>query len=189
MGAVLSQRTRPVAAVRRASTAGYWIALLIGLGGLVGGLAWGLTAYRGLQEEIDGFARLTVPGEAVVPIEASGGQVVYYEGPGSPSLQDLDVRIMGPGGAHVPVDVYDADLRYDAPDQVVGRAIGTFQAATPGRYGIVVGAAPQGSRVAVGGSIASSKLGSIIGALLLVVAAGAAGLVLAVVTGIRRSRR
>lgn len=189
-GTGLPQPVRPTAGVPRASRTGYWIAILIALAGLVGGSAWGLTAYRGLQEEIDSFARVAVPGEAVVRIEEAGGHVIYYEGPGSPSLSQLDVRVNAPGGAVVAVGTYGADLRYDAPDNGVGRAIGTFQASTAGRYEVNVGGtAPSGALVAVGDSIADSKLGSIIGALLLVVVAAGAGLILAVVTNIRRPRR
>jgi hypothetical protein len=187
VGTGLPQPVRPTAGVPPASRAGYWIAILIAL---VGGSAWGLTAYGGLQEEIDSFTRVAVPGEAVVRIEEAGGHVIYYEGPGSPTLSELNVRVNAPGGTVVAVGTYGADLRYDAPDHGVGRAIGTFKASTAGRYEVIVGGiAPRGALVAVGDSIADSKLGSILGALLLVVVAGGAGLVLAVVTSIRRSRR
>src|SRR5918996_209778 len=167
---VLPERPRPAGPVRRASTTGYWFALLLALGGVLAGLAWGLTAYGGLREQIDEFSRLEAPGEAAVRIEGADGHVIYYEGRGSVSLQDLDVRITDPKGVVVPADAYEADLRYDAPNGVVGRAVGTFQTSTPGRYEVTIGgAAPQGAHVAVGGSIASSKLGSIIGALVLVI--------------------
>jgi len=176
--------------LRRVSTAGYWFAFLIALGGVVVGLAWGLSAYRGLQEQIDAFSRVETPGEAAVRLDGSVGQVIYYEGPGSVSLQELDVRITDPEGDVVPSDTYESDLRYDAPNGVVGRAIGTFQASTQGVYEVTVGgAALRGARVAVGASIAGSELGRIIGALLLVSTAVAASLVLAIVTSLRRSRR
>lgn len=186
----LPEGPRPTGGVRRPSAVGYWIGGLIALAGLVAGFTWGLTAYGDLQDEVDQFARVAAPGEAIVGIEDLGGKVVYYEGLGARSLSDLDVRITAPDGTVIAVDPYDADLRYDAPNDTVGRAIGTFEASATGRYAVTVaGTAPRGAQVAVGDSVAGSNLGSILGAVLLVLVAGAAGLVIAIFTGVRRSRR
>jgi hypothetical protein len=63
----------------RPSRAWYWVALvvfLVGAGWVGGGL------YR-LDERVDSFQRVALPGEGEVNLDHSGGYVIYYEGPGA----------------------------------------------------------------------------------------------------------
>jgi hypothetical protein len=179
---------RQVSDRRRPSTAGYRLAVVIAVMGLVAGAAWGITAYLGMQRQIDDFVRVSIPGQAVVSIPEAGGRVLYYEGPESISLTDLAPHVRAPDGTAVRVQDYGLDLRYDAPGGGVGRAIGAFEADSPGRYEVRIdGTAPPGAEVAIGETIANSKLGSIVGAVLLILGSLGAGVVLTIVTAIRRS--
>lgn len=173
---------------RRPSTAGYWLAVVIAVGGLVAGAGWGITAYLGMQRQIDDFARVGVPGQAVVSIPKAAGRVLYYERSESISLRELAPQVKAPDGTPVRVEAYGLDLRYDAPGGGVGQAIGTFEADSPGRYEVRIdGIAPPGAQVAIGEPIANSKLGSVVGAVLLILGSLGVGVVLTIVTAVRRS--
>jgi hypothetical protein len=179
---------RPESDRRRPSTAGYWLAVVIAVVGLVAGAGWGITAYLGMQRQIDDFVRVGVPGQAVVSIPEAGGRVLYYEGSGSISLTDLAPQVRAPDGTAARVENYELDLRYDAPGGGVGQAIGTFEADSPGRYEVRIGGtAPPGAEVAVGETIASSKLGSVVGAVLLIFGSLGIGAAVTIVTAVRRS--
>jgi hypothetical protein len=124
-----------------------------------------------------------------VTIASAGGRTLYYEGRGSPTLTRLDVRIVAPDGSALAVEGYSGDLRYDAPDGTVGRAVGTFTAPIAGAYQLTVGETiSQGAHLAVGERISTSTIASILGALLLIGATFCAGLIIVTVTAARRSR-
>jgi hypothetical protein len=179
---------RPKSDRRRPSTAGYWLAVVIPVVGLLAGAGWGITAYLGMQRQIDDLVRVGVPGQAVLSIPEAGGRVLYYEGPESISLRDLAPQVRAPDGTAVRVEGYDLVLRYDAPGGGVVQAIGTFEADSPGRYEVRIdGTAPPGAEVAIGETIANSKLGSVVGALLLILGGLGVGVVLTIVTAVRRS--
>ena len=179
---------RPEGDRRRPSTTGYWLAVVIPVVGLLAGAGWGITAYLGMQRQIDDFVRVGVPGQAVLPIQEAGERVLYYEGSESISLTDLAPQVSAPDGTAVRVVNYDLDLRYDVPGGGVGQAIGTFAADSPGRYAVRIdGTAPLGAEVAVGETIANSKLGSVVGAVLLILGSLGVGVVLSIVTAFRRS--
>ena len=173
---------------RRPSTAGYRLAVVIAVAGFAAGAGWGITAYLGIQRQIDDFGRVGVPGQIVVSIQETGGRVLYYEGSEPISLTDLAPQVSAPDGTAVAVEEYGLDLRYDTPDGGVGRAIGMFAADSPGRYEVRIdGIAPPGAEVAIGETIAHSKLGSVVGAVLLILGTLSVGVVLTIVTAVRRS--
>lgn len=124
----------------------------------------------------------------MVSIQEAGGRVLYYEGPESVLLTDLAPQVRAPDGTPVRVEDYDLDLRYDAPGGGVGVAIGTFEGDSPGRYEVRIdGTAPPGAEVAVGETIANWRLGSVVGAVLLILGSLGVGVVLTIVTAVRRS--
>ena len=179
---------RPESDRRRPSTAGYWLAVVIPVVGLLAGAGWGITAYLGLQRQIDDLVRVSVPGQAVLSIQEAGERVLYYEGSESNSLTDLAPQVSAPDGTLVRVEAYDLDLRYDAPGGGVGQAIGTFEGDSPGPYEVRInGTAPPGAEIAVGETVANSRLGSVVGAVLLILGSLGVGAVLTIVTAVRRS--
>jgi hypothetical protein len=179
---------RPESDRRRPSTAGYLFAVVIAVIGLVAAAGWGITAYLGIQRQIEDLVRVGVPGQAVVSIPEAGERVLYYEGSESISLTDLAPQVSAPDGTLVRVEAYDLDLRYDAPGGGVGQAIGTFEGDSPGPYEVRInGTAPPGAEIAVGETIANSRLGSVVGAVLLILGSLGVGVVLTFVTAVRRS--
>jgi hypothetical protein len=175
-------------APRRASTAGYWIAAVIALVTVAAGVTWAVVSFVDLRRDIDHFARTDVPGQVALRLPGSTGQVLYYEGPGAPTLSMLDVSVTGPHGGRVTVRAYSGDVEYDAPGSGVGRAVGTFVTSESGSYTLETDASLRTNAVlAVGSSIVSGSGGKVaagvVGAIAGLVVAGA----VALVTAVRRS--
>jgi hypothetical protein len=179
----------PSRARKRASKAGYWVAAAIGVASLLGGITWSVLSFVDLRHDIDRFARVAVSGQAALQLPGSTGRVLYYEGPGEPTLAMLDIRVSAPDGGRVAVHEYGGEVRYDAPDGVVGRAVGTFDTADPGTYVVSVGASLHTHAVvAIGPSIVSGSGGRVAAGAVVAVAGLAIGAAIAITTAVRRSR-
>jgi len=123
-----------------------------------------------------------------VQIPNAGEQFVYYEGQGTASMDQLGIRVTDPRGQAVALEPYRLDLRYDHSGQV-GRALATFQADGAGSYGVsATGAAPAGSRIAVGESVAKSVIATLVDIVALLFVTVGGGMTLVIVTLVRRSR-
>lgn len=185
---------RPVRRAMRSpkmpSTAWIWMGGLIGVLGLAGAIVWGAIGVTGYLQRVEDLTRMSVPGHLSVQSEGAGEQFVYYEGGGVVPLEQLRLQVTDPRGETVALEPYDLDLRYDAPGNTgVGQALATFRTAGAGEYAVTsAGAAPPGSTVAVGESVAKNVIPTLFGvfALLLVTVGG--GLALIIVTVARRSR-
>src|SRR5690349_7611094 len=94
------------------SKAGYWMAAMVATLGLAAAIAFGLIGTLRTLDRPDGFARAAIPGTLTVTGPAGGRQVVYYEGDTRPGWRGLDVRVIGPDGAAVPVIAYRGDRQY-----------------------------------------------------------------------------
>jgi hypothetical protein len=193
---MITNQTRPQVvippsppAVRRPSRRGYWIGSLIIVVGIVAGLAWGLGAYRSYQRQIESFDRFTVPGQVDIGISTPGERVLYFEGTATVTADQLGITVTAPDGSNAAVAPYTADLRYDAPDGTVGRAIGSFEAGVPGEYRIAATAGPAAGQIAVGEVVPTSTIASVVGAVALICAGGCIGLIVLIATAVRRSRR
>jgi hypothetical protein len=180
-----------VTATRRPTSAGYWVAALIAAAGLLGAAVWGVMGAVSLAEQVDAFARLEVPGEAVLTVEEPADLTIFYEAAGIDQEQAevpaLTISILGPDGDPVAIAGYGSELTYHIDDHV-GRAIATFSALQAGDHLVVVeGEAPPEATLAFGEGV-SGIVGTIAGAgLLLLVTLGAGG-VLALVTASRRRK-
>lgn len=173
---------------RRVSAAGYWIAAAIALVAVVAGVTWGVVSFVDLRRDIDHFARTNVPGQVAVQLPGSTGQVLYYEGPGAPTLPMLGVTVTGPNGGDVTVREYSGNVEYDAPGSGVGRAVGTFDTSEAGSYTVATDASLRTDAVvAVGSSIASGAGGRVAAGAALAVAGLMVGAVVAIITAVRRS--
>lgn len=180
--------TPSTAAGRRPTTAGYWLAVAIVIAGLVAGLTWGLTAYRGYQNDIDRFARVPATGGPITLTQA-GERTIYYESAASGAGAHPNIAITGPNGSAVRVEPFEGDLRYDAPDGSVGVALGTFRAELPGVYDVITAGSIHGdTRIAVGTGVPTSTIASVVGALFVIGATFLVGLALVISTAVRRSR-
>jgi hypothetical protein len=178
---------------RRPTVGGYWVGGAIAMTGFVVAATWGAFSIVNLYDRVESFPRTAVPGSFVLQLDAGAERVIFYEQPVGTrmqSLADLRVTVTGPDG-NVAVDRYLADLRYDLPgaSETIGRAVGTFNATIRGSYEVTaVGSAPHGGAITVGESFAVSVIGSVLGAVALLVLTGFTGLAIVVVTAVRRSR-
>jgi hypothetical protein len=68
----LQARTRP-------STAGYWVAAVVAVLGLMAAFLWGAVGIHTTQDRVDDLARLAVPGTVTVSVSDPGTMVVYHE--------------------------------------------------------------------------------------------------------------
>ena len=174
---------------RRSSAAGHWFrAILIAIGLIVASI-WTVAGVFRMNDRINAFTRVSIPGEATMRIDRTGGRVVYYEGIEAPIPREVDLRVTDPSGRAITVGSYGADLRYDVPGAThMGQAIATFDATVTGAYRISVRGVPQpDGQVAVGQSVAGIGSPTVFGATaILLVLAG--GLALVIVTAVRRSR-
>ena len=175
-----SPRTRD-----RYSSFWFWPGIGIAAVGLVAGLAIGITSYQDSQQEIDTFARTSVPGTATVQVDEPGRQVIYYEGDESVGLDDLTVGIIDPAGETVPVFSYEGELIYETTDLTLGRAIASFEASQIGAYEIEVSGVDKG-QVTVGESFSRLALPGVFVGLMIAGLSLVAGFVLWVFRIVRR---
>jgi hypothetical protein len=170
----------------RPSRAGYAVGALITVAGLVAGIVWGVSSYTAYLDRIEQFPRIDVPGSGSVQL-AAGEYVLYYEGRGGPPV-DLSIAVSR-DGVEVETGVYVGDLRYDAPDGLVGQATRTFRARSAGHYTIDVnGAVGRRAALAVGEGLPTATIATVLAALLVIALSLGGGLVVLIVTGVRRAR-
>jgi hypothetical protein len=173
---------------RRPSVLGYVAAVLLFLAGVIGGITLIVVGVQSYVDRIEGFERFSVPGSTRVELD-EGGHSIYFERPG---LDDVDpiprlsaTVTPADGGAPLPLDDYDTDVSYQVSGHD-GRGVFTFPVDDPGTY--VVRADGSGGELAVGRGVGSRWVGSVIAGVALIGLGPLLGLVLAVVTFLRRSR-
>jgi len=107
----------------------------------------------------------------------------------APTWEQLGLQVTGPGGAAMPVATYRSSARYDLEPGRAGRAVATFQAATPGPYRVSAARAPEGgATLAVGEDIARSLVVTTLGATILALVTVLVAVPLVIVTYRARSR-
>jgi hypothetical protein len=173
------------------SIAGYWLGAFVAVLGLalVGALV-AMTVVR-MNDHINAFPRITMPGTAIVSLDASTGRTIYVEGLAPLPLAAIDVRVTDPNGDPVVVRPYGLEMRYDVPGSpgTVGYAVGTLRTTTAGPYRIeVAGIAPPGHTLAVGDSFATSIVGYAAGAFAVLALTFGLVLTLVIATAMRRSK-
>jgi hypothetical protein len=148
---------------KRPSVAGYWLAGALGFLGLALAITWfGIAAVRAIGQPED-FARASIPGQVAAPVTEAGTQVIYFEGNDTPSWTELGLTVAAPGGANVPLQAYDGDLRYDVPgsSHLVATAVARFDASTTGKYLVTAtGSEEPGAKLAIGEDINKDVAGT-----------------------------
>lgn len=173
------------------STAGYWTGAILALVGfaVVGAIAVG--AMVRMNDRINAFPRMSVPGVMTVRLEGSTGRTLYIEGIAPMPLAAFDLHITDPNGGDIAVRAYGFDTRYDVPGSggTIGNAVGTFVSTVSGPYRIeVTGAAPPGTTLAVGDSVVRSVIGYVLAVVAVLLGTIGAALALIIVTAVRRSK-
>ena len=67
---------------KRPSTAGYWVAAVVAVLGLMAAFLWGAAGISATSDRVDGFDRLAVPGATTVSVTDPGTMVAYHESQG-----------------------------------------------------------------------------------------------------------
>jgi hypothetical protein len=173
----------PQRRTRRPSSAWYAVGASVAAIGVSIALVWGFMAYTAYRDSIQGFERMLAPGTAELVL-GSGAQTIYVEGSGEATAGNVSITTAD--GTAVPTSDYLGDLRYDAPDGSVGRAIATVSVPATGTY--QVSASGLTGTVAIGPSVSSSMIASAVGSVFLAFGSIAAGAVIVIVTAVRRSR-
>jgi hypothetical protein len=173
----------PQLRTRRPSSAWYVVGASVAAVGVAIALVWGFIAYTTYRDSIQGFERMLAPGTAELVLDG-GAQTIYVEG--SSEATAGNVSITTTDGTAVPTSDYLGDLRYDAPDGSVGRAIATVSVPATGAY--QVAASGLTGTVAIGPSVSSSMIAGAVGSVFLAFGSIAAGAVIVIVTAVKRSR-
>jgi hypothetical protein len=170
------------------SRRGYWIGCALIVGGAVAAVLWAVLGLHALASTIDDFQRLPAPGTHEITLPASK-QVLYDEQPGGrTTAHELFVIELSDAasGAPVPLHRYSASLSYSIHGKA-GTAWYSVTAAHAGRYRIKVQAPESpGRRVAIGPSVSGRIVRTLVGTLVLGFGVAGGGLLLMIVTAIRR---
>jgi hypothetical protein len=107
----------------------------------------------------------------------------------TPTWQQLQLQVTGPGGRAVPVSTYRSTARYDVDPGRLGRAVAKFEATALGQYRVSTTRATEAdAMLAVGNDFARDIATAILGAATLGLAALLAAVLAAVVIHRARSR-
>ena len=170
---------------------GYVIGTLLIVLGIAGGIALGVVNGVDFFDSIDDFERAPVGEVGTLDLEA-GEMVVYGEkgnGDGiTATLGETRIRPAGERGDELTLDDYEAEFTYDNGTRS-GRAEFTVEIPDDGEYQIATQGVPGGATtVAVGPSVAGKLVSAIVGALVIGGIGVIAGVILLIVTGIRRRK-
>jgi hypothetical protein len=165
----------------------YWVALLV----LLAGAAWLVLGLVRLNNQVDSFQRVAVPGTGEVSLDHSGGYVIYYEGAGAatgdiPAVNVTVTPVSAPAAVQS-LDAFSGSLYYRIGSRE-GRAVLSLEVAQPGRFVVKAVAAPTvaaGSSLAVGSSVAGSIVRIAVPSVVAILAAIGGAIAIAIV---RRSR-
>lgn len=144
----------------RTERRGYVLAAVLAVAGVLGAGVWGGVVVLDRLDAPSTFVR-AVPGQEVAL--SAGEHVLYVEGTAPEALGT--VTVTDPDGVLVVLRPV-GDIRYDVPadlvggrDDVLGTALGAFDADAPGLYGLATErAVADGVRLAVGEDVARAGL-------------------------------
>jgi len=176
---------------RVTSKAGYWIGGGLVVVAVIGAIAWAVLTGLGVARTVDDFQRVQVPGRATMQLE-SRKYVVYVEGPGADSATpEVEIVIEDPRTEQpLTLDPYSASVTYSFDE--TGSAVRTVTPPRAGSYEVRADGPQTGSggyAVAIGDSVGRKIVSVVVGALVIGFGLATAGVLLLIVTFVRRSRR
>jgi hypothetical protein len=170
-------RPSPPPAVRRPSTAGYWIAALVAVIAVGGGVVALLIGLTGVGHRLENFVNTPVPGSVTVRVDEPTTFVVFSETSGSEPVEDgSSITVTGPDGNPVPLQPYAGDVTWEGEPGTVSSAVAEFHATTTGTYTVTVRGRAPGTQIVVVEDL------PVIRAVLLPVVVAGAGLLIAIIT-------
>ncbi|MBL1075858.1 hypothetical protein JK358_15790 [Nocardia sp. 2] len=173
----------PPAQQPRITPPAWWFAVgaLLIVVGVVGAIALAVSSFTGMSDKIDGFQRVAIPGSGTVQLE-SGSYTVYIEGPDGATGS---VLITAPDGSEVTLEPYSSKVTYSFGGHD-GEAEFSFQATQSGTYDVTT-EGPSGSNIAIGEGLGGGIVGSVLGALALGLGGLFLGIIVLIVTAVKRS--
>lgn len=183
----------PGADVEPVRPSAWWfgVAAAAGVLGIVLAIVLFVRTYSDFVDRIDGFQRITVPGDGTVELDGTGGFTIYHEYEGAdfsdggffePDI--FDVTLTAPDGSQVVLRNYTSNVTY-ATGGHEGIALYSFTADEPGTYQL--SAQGESSTLAVGRGIGRGLVGGIVAGIVVGFVGVVAGIVIAIVVGVRRS--
>ena len=165
----------------------YWIGAAVIVAAIAGAVFWLVSGILRLDDTVDGFERVPYPEGGTVTIADPGEYVVYTES-FSGDEQAGGITVVDPDGNEVDTRLYVSSLTYDFGGEV-GSASQTFTAEQAGEYELSsTGLESSGiSSLAVGKSIGGDIVSAIVGAFVIGGLGVLVGVIVLIVTGIRRS--
>jgi hypothetical protein len=191
----------------------YWVGALLIAGGLLGGAALGVAGVLNLRNSIEDFGRFKVEdgtGAATVTFEKPGEYSIYYEseskvcadlsatpaescetvavrGEDDPPAQ-LDISITS-GDRSLPIGPAENSLDYSFSG-FTGTEVATVDVDEAGSYSMVVETRREGEfAIALGKDVVATVLPWVLGAMALAAVGLILGLIILIVTGVKRRRR
>ena len=161
----------------------------LALAGIAGAVALWVTGVMRLTDRVDDFSRIGVPGSGEVTIDDPGGYSIYHEYAGAYSDRyesPPGVTVTDPAGNDVDLRPYTSSVTYDFGGHE-GEGIYTFDVEQTGTYHVET-TGNSTSTVAVGRGIGRGLVSSIVGGFVIGAIGVIGGIVLAIVTGVRRGR-
>jgi len=168
---------------------GYWIGGGLIVAAIAGAILFGVVSGANLLSTVDDFERVAAGERRTVNLD-DRKYIIYREGNSAEFAAQLPVEIIdAESGEAVDIGGYSTSLTYDFGDHN-GSAQGTLTPPRAGSYRVRVSADPQSpdAGIALGESISTPLLRTILGTLAIGGVLGIAGIALIIVTGIRRSR-
>src|SRR5215469_7843031 len=166
----------------------YWVALAV----FLAGVAWGVVAFVSIIGRVDSFQRVPYPGTGVISL-TRGSYVIYYEGPGASSgdLPPGHVDVLPLSGSPDVGNLtsYSGSLTYQFGSHE-GTAAANLPIIRSGRFQVrsTSSAAPPGSHLAFGSSIAGWIVGTAVPTAVLVLAGIVGAIVVAIIRHMRAKR-
>ncbi|MCU0267685.1 MAG: hypothetical protein MUF83_03450 [Acidimicrobiales bacterium] len=178
------------------SAAGFWIGGAIATVGVIVAAVWFFAAIVQFVDYADDFERIEVPGSATLTISEEGTYTLWVETSSQidsfSDVREPEVRITGPEGEEVDTDPTFSTETYNTTSHH-GRSFAEFRVDVVGDYTFEVFEGEGSGRDAVAVAVGESELGTlgwqIFGAVAVGVLSVLVGVVLVVVTAVRRTRR
>ena len=172
------------------SRAGYLIGGGLVVAGVIGAVLWFATSLMSLGDEVDNFQRVPVPGKTTMKLEAHK-YVVYYEGlTADEVVPPVEIAITdAKTGTPLAITPYGGSLTYSVSNHE-GSALGTVTPAHDGVYAVRThsNVRASGANVALGRSLTWPILRGILGTFVIGGLLAGSGVVLLIITAVRRSR-
>lgn len=176
---------------RPVSVAGYWIGSAVIVLGIAGAVVWFVLSIVALARTPSDYERFAVPSRTVTTLDA-GSFDVYFERPGISGygayVNQPTVVVEDSSGSSVSIGVPLRTSTYKVGSHE-GRLIGSFTITRAGAYTVTVRGEPDSSaRIAFGHGLEFGDVAGLVGASALGAISLLAGILLLVVTAVRRSR-